>query len=150
MPRRAKDTGKRRKQRGKRYPLNMRTTYEIRQQLETAAAASGRSLAQEAELRIQQSFDQEGLRTLDAIASDMENSWARFGNAFHGLNQQGDLLRAAEGLIHRIQPLLDFIEGEEAQAIEEAIARIQTVQKMLEVEAGQWLRRMHTTGADQS
>jgi len=34
----------------------MRTTFEIRQHLEVAAAASGRSLAQEAEFRIERSF----------------------------------------------------------------------------------------------
>ncbi len=41
---------------GKRHPLNMRTTKEIRERLEAAARASGRSLAQEAEFRLQQSF----------------------------------------------------------------------------------------------
>jgi hypothetical protein len=39
----------------------MRTTFEIRSKLETAAAASGRSLAQEAEFRIERSFEREGL-----------------------------------------------------------------------------------------
>jgi hypothetical protein len=41
---------------GKRYPLNMRTTFEVRRQLEAAAKASGRSLAQEAEYRIERSI----------------------------------------------------------------------------------------------
>jgi hypothetical protein len=43
--------------RGKRYPLNMRTTKELRDQLERAAVDSGRSLAQEVEFRIGRSFD---------------------------------------------------------------------------------------------
>jgi uncharacterized protein (DUF1778 family) len=34
---------------GKRYPLSLRTTQELRQRLEAAAGASGRSLAQEVE-----------------------------------------------------------------------------------------------------
>lgn len=42
---------------GKKYPLNMRTTQELRSSLEAAAAASGRSLTQEAESRLEQTFD---------------------------------------------------------------------------------------------
>jgi len=41
---------------GKRYPLNMRTTKEVRERLEEAAAESGRSLVQEVENRIEISF----------------------------------------------------------------------------------------------
>src|SRR5262249_30571341 len=44
---------------GKRYPLNMRTTKEIREKLERAATQSGRSLVQEVEHRLQKSFDHE-------------------------------------------------------------------------------------------
>jgi hypothetical protein len=49
---------KRRGAEGKRYPLNMRTTKETRERLEAAALASGRSLAQEVEYRLEQSIDQ--------------------------------------------------------------------------------------------
>jgi hypothetical protein len=41
---------------GKRYPLNMRTTLGIRQMLERVAESSGRSLAQEVEHRLVESF----------------------------------------------------------------------------------------------
>ena len=41
---------------GKRAPLNMRTTQEIRARLEKAAADSGRSLVQEVETRLERSF----------------------------------------------------------------------------------------------
>jgi TraY domain len=41
----------------KRHPLNMRTTEAIRRQLEQAAEVSGRSLAQEVEYRLEQSFN---------------------------------------------------------------------------------------------
>ena len=46
---------------GKRYPLNMRTTKVIRDHLERAAEASGRSLAQEVEFRLEQSVQEEGV-----------------------------------------------------------------------------------------
>lgn len=42
---------------GKRVPLNMRTTRETRDRLEKAADESGRSLAQEVEIRLERSFD---------------------------------------------------------------------------------------------
>ena len=55
MPARAKlPPGK-----GKRVPLNMRTTRETREKLEKSAAGSGRSLAQEVEYRLERSFAQE-------------------------------------------------------------------------------------------
>ncbi len=41
---------------GKRVPLNMRTTRELRERLEKEAADSGRSLTQEVEHRLKQSF----------------------------------------------------------------------------------------------
>ncbi|MGA0594932.1 Arc family DNA-binding protein [Enterovirga sp. CN4-39] len=41
---------------GKRHPLHVRTTKQMREDLEAAAAASGRSLAQEIETRLEQSF----------------------------------------------------------------------------------------------
>ena len=42
---------------GKRYPLNMRTTKELRERLERAAAESGRSLAQEVENIVEWHFN---------------------------------------------------------------------------------------------
>jgi hypothetical protein len=54
MPRTTKPAGG-----GKRHPLNMRTTRETRDRLEAAAAANGRSLAQEVEARLERSFAEE-------------------------------------------------------------------------------------------
>jgi hypothetical protein len=44
---------------GKRVPLNMRTTQELRARVAKAAADSGRSLVQEVEARLEQSFLEE-------------------------------------------------------------------------------------------
>lgn len=48
--------GKKEKPKGKRVPLNMRTTVEIREKIVAAAEVSGRSQVQEVEHRIEQSF----------------------------------------------------------------------------------------------
>ena len=44
---------------GKKSPLNMRTTQALRKKLEKAAGLSGRSLVQEVEFRLEQSFTRE-------------------------------------------------------------------------------------------
>lgn len=49
---------------GKRYPLNMRTTKELRDKIEWAALASGRSLVQEVEVRLERLFQQEEIEKL--------------------------------------------------------------------------------------
>jgi predicted HicB family RNase H-like nuclease len=49
---------------GKRYPLNMRTTKELRDKIEWAAMASGRSLVQEVEVRLERVFQQEEIEKL--------------------------------------------------------------------------------------
>jgi hypothetical protein len=41
---------------GKRYPIAIRTTKELKERLERASEASGRSLAQELEFRLERSF----------------------------------------------------------------------------------------------
>src|SRR5947209_93687 len=54
---------------GKRYPLNMRTTYDVRRKLELRAAESGRSIAQEVEIRLERSFaEQESLLEVLSLA----------------------------------------------------------------------------------
>lgn len=57
---------------GKRYPLNMRTTKEIRERLEAAAAASGRSMAQEVERRLENSFLEKDKNDLERRVSLLE------------------------------------------------------------------------------
>lgn len=53
---------------GKRVPLNMRTTRELREKLEKEAADSGRSLAQEVEARLERSFTiDEGFGDADTL-----------------------------------------------------------------------------------
>jgi hypothetical protein len=44
---------------GQRVPLGLRTTAETKRKLEAAAIESGRSISQEAELRLEQSFERE-------------------------------------------------------------------------------------------
>jgi hypothetical protein len=47
--------------RGERVPLSLRVSAEVRDELEQAAIQSGRSLSQEAEFRLETSFEREFL-----------------------------------------------------------------------------------------
>jgi hypothetical protein len=80
-----KNVGGRPPERGetKRAPISMRTTPTIRAALEEAAAAGGRSLAQEIEQRLERSIDADKARgdpqtarLLDAIAAEVANNKA--------------------------------------------------------------------------
>ncbi|MGL3108896.1 TraY domain-containing protein [Bradyrhizobium sp. BR 1432] len=59
MPRTVVSSGKPKKAMGKRHPLNMRTTEELRDRMEDAARRSGRSLAAEVEVRMERSLDRQ-------------------------------------------------------------------------------------------
>jgi hypothetical protein len=71
---------------GKRYPLNMRTTREMRERLEASARASGRSLAQEVEIRLEQSF------RVDDVRREIKEFAAREADYQKRINQLTDLL----------------------------------------------------------
>jgi alkanesulfonate monooxygenase SsuD/methylene tetrahydromethanopterin reductase-like flavin-dependent oxidoreductase (luciferase family) len=59
----------------KRFPLSLRTTKQLREKLEAAAAESGRSLAQEIELRLEMSFDRQATAR-DAVDEALR-TWVR-------------------------------------------------------------------------
>ena len=63
---------------GKRHPLNIRTTKEMRDRLEAAATASGRSLAQEVEFRLEASLSNEKKDELTHQVL-MDNIYEQFG-----------------------------------------------------------------------
>lgn len=64
---------------GKRHPLNMRTTKVLREALEASAVENGRSLAQEVEQRLENSFRQDyafGSRELTRFAFGVASHFA--------------------------------------------------------------------------
>jgi hypothetical protein len=68
---------------GKRIPLNMRTTKELRDRVEAAARASGRSLVQEVEYRVERSFEwEETAAALDghAVISEIVHTYRPLGD----------------------------------------------------------------------
>ncbi len=85
---------------GKRMPMNMRTTAELRRKIDKAAAKSGRSLVQEVEHRVEQSFSQ--AETNGVISTLVE--------AFDDINKElkridivlNTILKAQDRIVERI------------------------------------------------
>jgi hypothetical protein len=91
MPRRAGKSDAAVARAGKRYPLNMRTTFEIRSKLEAAAAESGRSLAQEAESLIERALQ------LDKVLAAMNTSLEKMEND----SRDAELIRIGYIIVQR-------------------------------------------------
>jgi hypothetical protein len=62
---------------GTRVPLSLRVTAEMKANLEGAAEMKGRSLTQETEFRLEQSFERQGLLR-DVLTIAMSGDWADF------------------------------------------------------------------------
>lgn len=82
---------------GKKLPMNMRTTAELRGKIERAAGQSGRSLVQEVEHRVERSFYN------DDVVAAMTTLFGYIGDRLDHLDylsdRQSDLLQAiAKGL----------------------------------------------------
>ncbi len=95
---------------GKRYPLSLRTTREIRELIEREAIMSGRSLAQEAEYRIQKSFVDERAKYeefggpslywfMKALAIGARATAERLGGTFEDSNVRPEAINAIERLL---------------------------------------------------
>jgi hypothetical protein len=123
MPRTARATGD-----GKRYPLNMRTTRETRERLEAAAAATGRSLAQEVEARLERSFHQEAVLGGPEIARIAFLMAARFALAVDSADWTRDPIAYSNGVAEVLDALLrEFPNGPEKKlAVHNIASRILT------------------------
>ena len=99
---------------GKRYPLSLRTTREIRELIEREAITSGRSLAQEAEYRIQKSFLDERLKYeefggpslywfMKTLAVGARATAERLGGTFEDSNIRPEAINAIEKLLQTLK-----------------------------------------------
>jgi hypothetical protein len=122
--------------------VNLRIRESLRRKLADEAEKHHFSLNNEIRWRLEQSLEGGEQRSLEEIAGDMRNAWERFGQTFHELNKQGDLLRAAEALVKAV-------ERNEQDAIRDAVIRVKQVTNMIETEAKILVRRMHTSGGKQ-
>ncbi|MDP4006517.1 hypothetical protein [Methylobacterium sp. NEAU K] len=80
----------------KRSPLNLRTTAELRARLDAAATAGGRSITQEVERRLEQSFDERAQALGDPLPGIFSDEVRR-------------ALRASQGLAQIIETVADVL-----------------------------------------
>jgi uncharacterized protein (DUF1778 family) len=108
MPKRAKSIANKKVLAGKRYPLNMRTTDEVRRALEEAAKQSGRSLAQEVEARLERSF------TADQTTAMREAARVQ--------NEQTltEIIHDLEDRLHAAQDRISELETKQSDMMEQA------------------------------
>jgi hypothetical protein len=117
--------------------FSLRIREGLRRRLEAKAKTRGVSANYEITSRLERSLDEESLLTLSNISSDMAINWARYRDAFHELNKQGDLLKAAEALVEQVKQLPDA-------NIKKAVADVERVVRMIDSEAARLARQMHT------
>ena len=99
---------------------SLRIREDLRRRLEQAAKKRGVSLNIEMTTRLKESFDREAHRTIDSVASDLENVWTRFAEVLHTDNLQEELMRATEALVEQLPA-----EIRERETIKEAVERVQ-------------------------
>jgi hypothetical protein len=124
--------------------INLRVREHLRRRLEREAKRRQVSINFEMTSRLELTFEKESARAIDEVAADIAINWAHFGSAFHELNKQGDLLRATEALLKQFDALPGEIQ--KRKALQETVAQARTTIGMIEIEAKQLARRMHTGG----
>jgi HicB family len=81
---------------------SLRIRDDLHRRLEQAAKKRGVSLNIEMTNRLKESFDREAHRTIDSVASDLEDVWMRFAEVLHDENLQEELVRASEALVEQL------------------------------------------------
>jgi hypothetical protein len=129
MPRKSTDTAH----------VNLRIRESLRKKLAQEAEDRHWSLNNEIRWRLEASFERQDLLSLTDCSAELRNLVLRLDERFHGLDKQGDLLRAAEALVKAI-------ERDDPDAIKDGVIRVKQTTSMIETEAKAMPRRMHTTG----
>lgn len=123
------------------YKLRIRET--LRRKIAAAAEKNKVSANYEMVSRLEHSFEQPEIFTISDVAEDLRILWARYGDAIHELNKQGDLMRAAEALMKAVEQLPEI-----SKPIQAALIKTKSAITLIELEAAKLPRRMRTTGND--
>src|SRR5262245_25615563 len=102
VPRRPKSSGSYMRKPSVIVAIKLRIREKLRARLEAAAARNRTSMNSEIAQRLEASFEAQSKQTFFDTSQDMQIHWARWGQALHELNKQGDLLRATEKLLAAI------------------------------------------------
>src|SRR5262249_14589966 len=118
---------------GKRYPLNMRTTKELRDKIEEAAMVSGRSLVQEVEFRLERLFQQEEIeKSTDTVTLQVRLSERLRGRLEQAAKHKGHSMNTE--IWDRLDVSFQREDQEEMmkKAEGDAVQALQEVEEMIE------------------
>ena len=119
---------------GKRYPMNMRTTRELRERIIAAAHASGRSLVAEVEYRLERSFEKENeARLIEAVATAAATAAVKlvpFGTSPQSAGQE-KLAQPEQHSETQEERVLGLATKAATAAIDQAFIRLQLFQRLL-------------------
>ncbi len=74
----------------------LRIDESLHRRLRKAADAKGMTLNAEILWRLERTFEQDSLRTIEAVSADLEICWARFGDRFSARELDDEILMALE------------------------------------------------------
>jgi hypothetical protein len=125
----------------------IRLQEQLRSRLEQEARRNGVSLSGEIVGRLEQTFEQGRLLDCDHILESLMRAAAPLLDHDRTLNLQGDLIRAAKGLVDRIAPLLAarVIAGQEGPPMREAVDKVLATIKAIDAVNAQRYHDKHPT-----
>lgn len=93
----------------KRHPLNVRTTRKLREKIDQAAGISGRSLVQEVEQRLEQSFDRDVMVNILLGGDDNAKILELIAQAIQAEDQSGRNWKDSQESAEAVRATINFI-----------------------------------------
>jgi HicB family len=103
---------------------SLRIREDLHRRLEQAAKKRGVSLNIEMTNRLKESFDREAHRTIDVVASDLNDVWRRFADRVDSEFRQRQLIWAVEALVGRLPAEFREREKEFVENVQKEIRAI--------------------------
>jgi hypothetical protein len=128
------------------YDYKLRIREPLRRQIEAAAKKRGVSNNAEMTRRLERSFEQDDLFTLNAVAGNMDFLWTRWGMLLGRLDHQAALLRAADAILNEIENLP--AEVRERPVFKPTVEYLRAAVRTAELEAIALIRRKQVLGQD--
>lgn len=119
-------------QEGKRIPLGLRVTPHLKMELYKEAKRTGRSVSQEAEIRLERSFEREQI--LEAIAAVIDSHMYALmvADVMRGFNGEGDKSRKDILVKAAIRALATLTGAERQQAIKAILSGLKQSQSEMD------------------
>jgi hypothetical protein len=124
--------------------VNLRIKETLRRRLAKVAELNGCSLNYELVERLSRSLDTvPPARPFEDIVGDMKVVWAKYGQAFHAVAQQGSLISVLDTLIGQTESLLPFADEARRKDVEQTLNQARDTAVTAKWEAAQALTKIN-------